>query len=138
MSETAAITPTNTRSLSPSAGSAAIERAVRSNFTFDAFGAAGTGLFTALVVNFLSVIARREGADPLLLAALAAGPFAANTLGIFMAAWTPSDAQRVPYVAALLVAGRALFLPALFSTQPLALLAMGFSMWLTMAMVAPV
>ena len=37
------------------------ERAVRRNFGFDAVGALGTGLFNALVVNFLAVIARREG-----------------------------------------------------------------------------
>jgi len=56
------------------------ERAVRRNFGFDAVGALGTGLFNALVVNFLAVIARREGADPLLLAALAAAPFALKFL----------------------------------------------------------
>src|SRR5436190_5453478 len=86
------------------------ERAVRRNFTFDAVGALGTGLFNALVVNFLSVVARREGADPVLLAAIAAAPFAANMLSIFSGFWVPGDRHRARYVSTLLVLGRALFL----------------------------
>jgi hypothetical protein len=71
------------------------EARLRQNFTWDAIGGLGTGLFNALVVNFLAVIARREGADPLLLAALAAGPFAANTLAIKV-----DDPHRLRYQAA--------------------------------------
>ena len=104
------------------------ERAVRRNFGFDAVGALGTGLFNALVVNFLAVIARREGADPLLLAALAAAPFAANILGICSGFWVPSDRHRVRYVAIVQVIGRALFFGALVSTGPIALLLMGLGM----------
>ena len=73
---------------------------VRRNFSFDALGALGTGLFNALVVNFLAVIARHDGADPLLLAALAAAPFAANTLAIFTGFWVPREAHRPRYQAA--------------------------------------
>src|SRR5438270_12665447 len=113
------------------------ERALRRNFGFDAAGALGTGLFNALVVNFLAVIARREGADPLLLAALTAAPFAANTLAIFTGFWVPGEHQRVRYVALLVTLGRALFLGGLFTTGPIALLAMGLGMWLTMAAVSP-
>jgi MFS family permease len=113
------------------------ERALRRNFGFDAVGALGTGLFNALVVNFLSVIARREGAEPLLLAALAAAPFAANMLGIFSGFWVPGDRHRVRYVAMLLICGRALFLGALVTSGPVALLAMGFGMWITTAMTSP-
>jgi MFS family permease len=113
------------------------ERAVRRNFGFDAVGALGTGLFNALVVNFLAVIARREGADPLLLAALAAAPFAANILGIFSGFWVPSDRHRVRYVAIVQVIGRALFFGALVSTGPVALLLMGLGMWTTLAMISP-
>src|SRR5438105_13357941 len=110
------------------------EARLRQNFTWDAMGGLGTGLFNALVVNFLAVIARREGADPMLLAALAAGPFAANTLAIFGGMWVPS-ARRVQYVAAMLMAGRALFLLASLSTAqtPIGLVALGFGLWLTMA-----
>jgi MFS family permease len=115
----------------------AAERLLRRNFAFDAVGALGTGLFNALVVNFLSVIARREGADPLLLAALAAAPFAANTLAIFFGFWVPAERQRVSYVSLLLIVGRAMFLGGLFVTGPAALLAMGLGMWLTMAMLSP-
>jgi MFS family permease len=107
------------------------------NFAFDASGAVGTGLFNALVGGFLAVIARREGAEPLLLAALAAAPFAANMLSIFSGFWMPGDRYRVRYVATLLVLGRAMFLPAVLTTGPVALLAMGFGMWLTQAIVAP-
>jgi MFS family permease len=113
------------------------ERAVRRNFGFDAVGALGTGLFNALVVNFLAVIARREGADPLLLAALAAAPFAANILGIFSGFWVPSDRNRVRYVAIVLICGRAIFLAALLSTGPISLLLMGLGMWTTLAMISP-
>ncbi len=113
------------------------ERAVRRNFGFDAMGALGTGLFNALVVNFLAVIARREGADPLLLAALVAAPFAANILGIFSGFWVPSDRHRVRYVAIVLMCGRALFFGALVATGPIALLAMGLGMWTTLAMISP-
>src|SRR3954466_7117498 len=104
---------------------------LRRNFGFDATGAVGTGLFNALVGGFLAVIARREGADPLLLAALAAAPFAANMLSIFSGFWVPGDRHRVRYVATLLVLGRAMFLPAALTTSPLSLLLMGFGMWLT-------
>jgi MFS transporter, DHA1 family, staphyloferrin B biosynthesis exporter len=100
-------------------------------------GALGTGLFNALVVNFLAVIARREGADPLLLAMIAAAPFAANSLGIFSGFWMPSQRRRVQYVSALLVAGRALFLCGLVVTAPIALVGMGFGMYLTLAVASP-
>jgi MFS transporter, DHA1 family, inner membrane transport protein len=110
---------------------------VRRNFVWDASGALGTGLFTALVINFLPVIARREGADPLLLAALAAGPFAANTLAIFFGFWVPPESHRVRFVSLLLLGGRALFLVGLVSSRPMSLLFMGLGMWLTMALVAP-
>ena len=60
--------------------SGANDAELRRNFSFEAVGALGTGLFNALVVNFLPVIARREGADPLLLAVLSAAPFAAVQL----------------------------------------------------------
>src|SRR5437773_2587907 len=113
------------------------DRQLRRNFGFDAMGALGTGLFNALVVNFLAVIARREGADPLLLAAFAAAPFAANTFAIFTGFWAPSEGRRVQYVSLMVVAGRAIFLFGALSTGPLALLWMGLGMWLTMAMVAP-
>jgi len=103
----------------------AAERLLRRNFGFDAAGALGTGLFNALVVNFLAVIARREGADPLLLAALAAAPFAANTLTIFFGFWVPAQRRRVTYVSLLLIVGRAMFLGGLVATGPMALLAMG-------------
>jgi predicted MFS family arabinose efflux permease len=113
------------------------EARLRSNFTWDATGALGTGLFNALVVNFLAVIARREGADPLLLAALAAAPFAANTLAIFSGFWVPPDRQRVQFVSILLILGRGLFFLGMVTTGPIALLWMGLGMWLTMALVAP-
>src|SRR5687767_12369949 len=113
------------------------EAALRRNFAFDASGAVGTGMFNALVAGFLAVIARREGAEPLLLAALAAAPFAANMLSIFSGFWVPGHGHRVRYVSAMLVLGRALFVPALFTTHPLALLAMAFGTWLTLSMVAP-
>src|SRR5579864_6064035 len=115
----------------------ASETEPRRNFTWDASGALGTGLFTALVINFLPVIARREGADPLLLAALAAGPFAANTLAIFFGFWVPSASRRVQFVSFLLAGGRPLFLVGLLTSQPMSLLFMGLGMWLTMAMLAP-
>src|SRR4051812_26375433 len=104
------------------------EAQLRQNFTFDAIGALGTGLFTALVVNFLSVIARREGADPMLLAALAAAPFLANTLAIFFGFYVPPDARRVQFVSILLMVGRAMFVFGLFTTEPLSLLWMGIGM----------
>src|SRR5260370_20143452 len=113
------------------------DRAGRRNCGCDAVGALGTGLFNALAVNFLAVIARREGADPLLLAALAAAPFAANILGIFSGFWVPSDRHRVRYVAIVQVMGRALFFGALLSTGPTALLLMGLGMWTTLAMISP-
>jgi MFS family permease len=117
--------------------SVADEQLVRRNFTFDATGAVGTGLVNALIVNFLAVIARREGADPLLLAALAAGPFAANTLAIFSGFWVPGDRHRVKCAAGLLIGGRALFFIGILTSGPLSLLWMGFGMWLSMAVASP-
>ena len=113
------------------------DRLLRRNFAFDAVGALGTGLFNALVVNFLAVVARREGADPLLLAALAAAPFAANMLAIFTGFWVPSERSRVRSATLLLMGGRGIFLVGLVVSGPLALLFMGFGMWLTMAIAAP-
>src|SRR3954453_13776101 len=98
--------------MSSTVPNAAAEHVMRRNFGFDAVGALGTGVFNALVVNFLSVIARREGADPILLAAVAATPFAANMLAIFSGFWVPGDKHRQRYVSTLLVLGRALFLVA--------------------------
>src|SRR4029450_3078925 len=111
-------------------GTATAENAIRRNFGFDAVGALGTGMFNALIVNFLSVIARREGADPLLLAAVTAAPFAANMLAIFRGFWVPGDKRRVHYVPALMFLGRSLFLLATVTTTPLALLAMTFGLFL--------
>jgi MFS family permease len=68
---------------------------------------------------------------------LAAAPFAANMLGIFSGFWVPGDRHRVQYVAVLLMCGRALFFGALLTTGPIALLAMGFGMWITTAMISP-
>src|ERR1051326_7004626 len=113
------------------------DRRLHRNFVFDASGALGTGLFNALVVNFLAVIARREGADALLLAALTAAPFAANTLAIFTGFWVPSERSRLRCASFLLMGGRALFLVGLVTTGPLALFCMGVGMWLTMAIAAP-
>jgi MFS family permease len=113
------------------------ERSLRRNFGFDAVGAVGTGLVNALIVNFIAVIARREGADAMLLAALAAAPFAANTLGIFCGFWVPSEGGRVRYVSALLILGRSLFLFAVFTTGPVSLLLMSLGMWLTLALASP-
>src|SRR5215472_4370622 len=110
---------------------------LRRNFTFDAIGALGTGLFNALVVNFLAVIARREGADALLLAELAAVPFVANTLAIFTGFWVPSEQSRVRCASLLLLGGRAVFLVGLVADGPNALLFMGLGMWLTLAIAAP-
>src|SRR6476661_2187339 len=110
---------------------------LRRNFAFDAVGSLGTGVFNALVVNFLSVIARREGADPLLLAAVTAAPFAANMLAIFSGFWVPGDKRRVHYVTALMFLGRSLFLLATVTTTPLALLAMTFGLFLMNAIAAP-
>jgi len=117
--------------------SGANDSALRRNFSFEAAGALGTGLFNALVVNFLPVIARREGADPLLLAVLSAAPFAANSLGIFTGFWMPSEIRRLRYVSVLIAGGRVLFLGALITTVPLALVAMAFGMYLTLAVASP-
>ena len=82
-------------------------------------------------------LARREGADPLLLAVLSAAPFAANSLGIFSGFWMPSEIRRVRYVSVLIAAGRVLFLGALVTTGPLALVGMAFGMYLTLAVAGP-
>ena len=113
------------------------EGLLRRNFCFDAVGALGTGLFNALVVNFLAVIARREGADPVLLAALAAAPFAANTLAIFSGFWVPSERNRVRSASLLLMGGRGLFLIGVVASGPLALVLMAFGLFLTLAIAAP-
>src|SRR5947208_16568174 len=105
---------------------------LRRNFSFEAVGALGTGIFNALVVNFLPVIARREGADPFLLAVLSAAPFAANSLGIFTGFWMPSEIRRLRYVSVLIAAGRVLFLDALVTYVPLAHVAIAFGTMLTL------
>lgn len=110
---------------------------VRKNFGFDAFGSLGTGLFNALVISFLAVIARREGADTTLLAALAAAPYAANTLSIFTGFWVPTDRRRVRYGSMLLFGGRAIFLVSLLASGPVALVLMAFGTYLVMAVAAP-
>jgi MFS family permease len=117
--------------------SAAGDAELRRNFSFEAVGAVGTGLFNALVVNFLPVIARREGADPLLLAVLSSAPYAANSLGVFTGFWMPGEHRRVAYVAVLLIVGRVLFLGSLWTTGPIALVAMAFGMYLTLAIASP-
>lgn len=109
---------------------------LRRNLAYDVATAFGAGLFTALVVNFLGVVARRQGADPLLLAVLTACPFAANTFAIAGGAWVPA-AQPARYVAVIQGLGRGAFLFALAADTPAALVAMSFVLHLTLALCQP-
>ena len=65
---------------------------MRRSFGFDAVGALGPGVFNALVVNFLSVIARR-GRRPAV-AGSGRGTVRRNMLAIFSGFWVRRQAPR--------------------------------------------
>lgn len=108
----------------------------RRNVLYDAANGLGNGLFTALVINFVPVIARRNGADALLLAALAAAPFAANVVGLLGVAWLPTTG-RARYLALVQALGRGVFLFALLGDWPIVLLVMLFGYYLSYALTMP-
>lgn len=93
---------------------------VRHNFFVDLASASCYGVFLSLVVNFLPVIARRLGADPFLLAALVAAPFAANIVVLSAGGLIPSRG-RTKLVASLFGLSRASFLLTFLVSSPVAL-----------------
>jgi MFS family permease len=109
---------------------------VRRNLSYDLGAALGAGLFVALVVNFIGVVARRQGADPLLLAVLTASPFAANTFSVMSGAWIE---RRRParFVAIVQGLGRGVFLLVLVSDSPAAIVALAFLFYLSLALSQP-
>jgi MFS family permease len=113
-----------------------LPRQARRSLLFDSANGLGAGLFTALVINFVPVIARREGADPLLLAAITACPFAANVVGLLSVGFLPTR-HRTAYIVVVQALGRGVFLLALLGDWPQALLAMFFVYYVSYAISLP-
>ena len=99
-----------------------LDAQVRRNFYLDLTSAALYGVFTSFVLNFLPVIARRLGADSVLLAVLVAAPFASNIVVLFTGALVPTRG-RARVVAATLALSRGSFLACFLVANPLALVA---------------
>ncbi len=107
---------------------------VRQNLPFDLVAALGVGASGALVGSLLPTIARRGGADPIALAALAAAPFVANLLGAFAGRWGPRTPAQLAVVRGLgtiaLVAVALLPVPAIMAVVTAAF-------WLSIAFGSP-
>lgn len=114
-----------------------LPEAARWNLLFDSLNGLGSGLFTALVINLVPVIARRLGAETLLLAAISATPFAANVVGLLSVIWLLRG-RRAQYIAAVQTLGRGAFVLAVLGDWPVRLLLMFFAYYLSYALSVPV
>jgi MFS family permease len=110
------------------------QRALGRNLALDTFASIGVGVTVALVTTLLPTIARRDGLDPIGLAALAAAPFIANLLGAFAGRIGPRSRRQL----ALIRGGGAasLLVLAFFASAPV-MIAVSIVFWLSLALSSP-
>ena len=111
-----------------------IERAFWRNVTLDLTAAAGVGVTLALVGSILPSVARREGLDPIGLAALGAAPFLANLLSGFAGRVGPRSHHQAGLVRA---AGASLLLVLLATSSPAILVLAAVGFWISLSISAP-
>jgi MFS family permease len=111
-----------------------VERAFWRNFSLDLTAAAGVGVTLALVGSILPSVARKEGLDPIGLAALGAAPFLANLLSGFSGRVGPRSHRQTGVVRA---AGAALLLVLLVTSAPVVLILAALGFWISLSISAP-
>jgi MFS family permease len=111
-----------------------VERAFWRNVTLDLTAAAGVGVTLALVGSILPSVARREGLDPIGLAALGAAPFLANLLSGFAGRVGPRSHHQAGLVRA---AGASLLLVLLATSAPAILVLAAVGFWISLSISAP-
>jgi len=111
-----------------------VERAFWRNFTLDLTTAAGVGVTLALVGSILPSVARKEGLDPIGLAALGAAPFLANLLSGFAGRIGPQSHRQTGLIRA---SGAALLLVLLVTSAPAVLILAALGFWLSLSISAP-
>jgi MFS family permease len=111
-----------------------VERAFWRNVGLDLTAAAGVGVTLALVGSILPSVARKEGLDPIGLAALAAAPFLANLLSGFAGRVGPQSHRQTGLVRA---AGAGVLLVLLGTASPPVLILAAFAFWLSLSISAP-
>ncbi len=108
--------------------------ALRRNLLLDLTGAVGLGTTMVLVNSLLPSVARREGLEPLGLAALAAAPFLANLLGVLAGRFGPRTPRGLGLMRA---AGAALLIGLVLLPIPAFFEVIAFAFWLTIAFGIP-
>jgi MFS family permease len=111
-----------------------VERAFWRNVALDLTAAAGVGVTLALVGSILPSVARREGLDPIGLAALGAAPFLANLLSGFAGRVGPRSHHQAGLVRA---AGASLLLVLLATSAPAILVLAAVGFWISLSISAP-
>jgi MFS family permease len=111
-----------------------VERAFWRNVALDLTTAAGVGVTLALVGSILPSVARKEGLDPIGLAALGAAPFLANLLSGYAGRFGPQSPHQTGLVRAT---GAGLLLILLVTAAPPVLILAALGFWLSLSFSAP-
>jgi len=111
-----------------------VERAFWRNFALDLTTAAGVGVTLALVGSILPSVARKEGLDPIGLAALGAAPFLANLLSGFAGRVGPRTHRQTGLIRA---AGASVLLVLLVTSAPAVIVLAALGFWISLAISAP-
>jgi MFS family permease len=111
-----------------------VERAFWRNLGLDLTTAAGVGVTIALVGSILPSVARKEGLDPIGLAALGAAPFLANLLSGFAGRIGPRSHHQIAIVRA---AGASLLLLLLVTSAPAMIIVAALGFWISLSISAP-
>lgn len=109
-------------------------RPIQRNLALDFLGAFGLGVTSAMVASFLPTIARREGLEPIGLAALSATPFIAAILSVLSGRYGPRTTWQLALLR-LVGAGALLLIP--FSPVPTVMVAAAFLFWVSNQMSVP-
>lgn len=118
----------------PSLLASASRRTIGRNLALDVVVAVGMGVTMALVSVLLPTVARRDGLDPLGLAALAAAPYVANLLGAFAGRVGPRSTAQLTLTRGLGAAS----LLVLFVVPPApVVVAISIIFWLSLSFGAP-
>lgn len=96
---------------------AGIAPVVRRNFVLDFYSAIFYGAFISAINTFVPVVARRLGADALMLSLIAAAPAVGNIIAV-LAAHLLQQRRKMPFMVAAWTIGRGLFLLAPFIVAP--------------------
>ena len=109
-------------------------RAARRNLTLDLVAAVGIGVTGALVTSLLPTIARREGLEPIGLAALGAAPFVANLFGAFAGRIGPRSPRSLSVVRLL---GAAALIAVVAAPVAPVMVGVAVAFWLSLSLGGP-